>query len=297
MIPLRTRLGFLESLVNRLQLKLTLLEPLQSHLKRKSARIDALEAELKELRSTPTSQILPAESTSSDQMISTLGNVGSPSVDVGLEEVEQLNCHIACDNETVPSSIDNTLITMDKKLLVRKKARNREKRKQDTRQECNPSPALPVDAPVNPSRREPTRQRSSRETLKSPIRSGKLIANKTASRTGQWMMFPLDKPRNATKQRKPKRRMKQNFSSPGRYVKVNRKRANEQNNADTNHTTLRPAVNENQPAQPVITNGHTVKPPTGATAAFKWIYAAGFSNTTAASSVKDIVGIYSHVYF
>ena len=39
----------------------------------------------------------------------------------------------------------------------------------------------------------------------------------------------------------------------------------------------------------MITNSHTVKPPTGATAAFKWIYAAGFSNTTAASSVKEML--------
>ena len=58
---------------------------------------------------------------------------------------------------------------------------------------------------------------------------------------------------------------------------------------DTNHTAQRSVAAENVTAQPVISVNHADQPSVGVTAAFKWIYAPGFSNTTVAPSMKEML--------
>ena len=58
---------------------------------------------------------------------------------------------------------------------------------------------------------------------------------------------------------------------------------------ETNHTAQQPVATEDVTARPVISINDADQPSVGATAAFKWIYAAGFSNTTVAPSVKEML--------
>ena len=116
------------------------------------------------------------------------------------------------------------------------------------------------------------------------------ITNSIASRSGAWLMHsePVKKIKTKpamSKKSKPNNTKKEHQwkARSQRKTFPQRKKTSVVKESDTHLVT-----NGLLPTLPVLSCSPS-PPPASATAAFKWIYAAGFSNTTVASTVKEML--------